>query len=858
MLLLPAWLTFESATQAAAAFDPRSVTRIVTLLRNAEHEIRARTRARLHRDELLWSVDSSVEGFEPLPEWAAEDHEAQKKMFAAAARLQLGAAIEAAFADLALDTIIPDDVRSCGRSRISDAARVYNDAHLVAIWTSAHASYVAEIQSGVEEPPEPSIFTVPNAASEIDWSDLYQRRWCSRLCSKQALSLLSLLQRSTNPGSRGWDSLLEQSLADSVPLRIVLSGAILVCLTCMHPHLHPALRPPWHARMRVLHVCQHTLATTETRSDFSATAYATKEVIRRLLCGSVAASPAMHAALAKVSHPVGHLTSPPVSLPAKGMEAAMIAFAVAGQRLADPEFKGPYREAVSDAFAKQQSKEQLAMKWQVSWLGKGTASVHQQIPLVSIGSELWSVAFRAHFLLFWAHSMVHQMRCSRLDSAQHRAIHSLNSATKLVAALPERVVLEVQRAALRNCSSGILTLEQVAAELGIPGVRGTSSNGGAKGPADALWAITSAGAEPAARLLAYARVAWLCEEVVIVELGKKTTGLQVQALHRRLRHPDAEKLLLERPEDVAARGEEAWAHLPQHSTQLFSCAECKRVATAVATDGGTVTSSFNEIGVSCSMTCNESGTRAGMSHIRCAKRSSAALRTALQFEEDMCQLCVENLPSTSDQVERVLKPPRVVSTSADSGVAARIRRDAKNALEQKASAVACGDLPMIRIPLVGRAIRLWGDWFALCSFCGAGIRVYPSNRSGVEICCLRCDFKLLNKTQSDQPHQSGTVCRFCGQTDPERAGTRWKTLKAPLDTSGNNELLPAPLRHVSYCPSHMRPWLAAAHRSIPTRVILSHIALNAKPIFGADQGRSKRNMDLGFELGPVKKRKRSR
>ena len=63
--------------------------------------------------------------------------------------------------------------------------------------------------------------------------------------------------------------------------------------------------------------------------------------------------------------------------------------------------------------------------------GKGTSNTHQKVPLVTVASELWAVAFRANFLVFWAHCMSKSLRASRLDAVQHRAIHGLNSATKL-------------------------------------------------------------------------------------------------------------------------------------------------------------------------------------------------------------------------------------------------------------------------------------------------------------------------------------------------------------------------------------------------------------------------------------------
>ena len=65
------------------------------------------------------------------------------------------------------------------------------------------------------------------------------------------------------------------------------------------------------------------------------------------------------------------------------------------------------------------------------------------------------------------------------------------------------------------------------------------------------------------------------------------------------------------------------------------------------------------------------------------------------------------------------------------------------------------------------------------------------------------------------------------------------------------------MRSVIYCPKHWRSWLAGAHRVLPTRVILSHIAHNAKPIHSTGAGASRSAAELGFDA-PVKARKRRR
>ena len=65
------------------------------------------------------------------------------------------------------------------------------------------------------------------------------------------------------------------------------------------------------------------------------------------------------------------------------------------------------------------------------------------------------------------------------------------------------------------------------------------------------------------------------------------------------------------------------------------------------------------------------------------------------------------------------------------------------------------------------------------------------------------------------------------------------------------------LRSVHYCPAHWRTWLPAAHRVLQTRVILSHIAHNAKPIFTTEKERERTADELGY-AAPTQGRKRGR
>lgn len=362
---MPAWLWEPDFAKARAVADPWEVGKLVHELRRAERLLRARVAVRA--PVAAWSAEPSPDGTPALPNWASDDAEAQKRMAVALGRLALGAAVEAVLAEKAVDLLAPGDRDSTGCELA--AARLYQDAFLVGVWTSAHAQYVSYVQQGVEEPPVPSVFTVPSALSEFDHSDLFARRPCQRQCPKAAMPLLQILCRCTNPGARGWDTLLETALKDSMCSRVVVASAVTIALSGMHPFLHPALRPPWADRMRIQRTAAHTLTDTDVRPLLVGTAASTKEAVRRLLATTVAAVPATAAAFASVKHPIGLMPSPPLRRPHPGLEAAMATFVRAGMLTTGPNPK-PYTEAIEACFRPLGAEEApVAIEWELSWLG---------------------------------------------------------------------------------------------------------------------------------------------------------------------------------------------------------------------------------------------------------------------------------------------------------------------------------------------------------------------------------------------------------------------------------------------------------------------------------------------------------
>ena len=294
------------------------------------------------------------------------------------------------------------------------------------------------------------------------------------------------------------------------------------------------------------------------------------------------------------------------------------------------------------------------------------------------------------------------------------------------------------------------------------------------------------------------------------------------------------------------------ARLPAHCAHVFCCTECRRVANALQ-DGGGKDLSFNEIGMSASMLRIAAAHGAG--HMRCAKRSSAALRTAVGLEDAARALEVEALAPEGGEpppLPRDLRPTTVAAAvagavggtpaapaapaapdeggpagEAASSDVARLRRDAKNCLEQPPRALACGDAPLVRIPVLGRAVRVFGDWVAICAYCGALAKLTPEARFRADPCCMRCDFAMLRGKAAERallaqvPKPPPPCCRYCGKQESPGA-SKFKEVAAPADTGGRNAAVPPPLRKC-WCVarSNRRPTVGAYPPPVCVRQVLS-------------------------------------
>ena len=321
---------------------------------------------------------------------------------------------------------------------------------------------------------------------------------------------------------------------------------------------------------------------------------------------------------------------------------------------------------------------------------------------VSIVSGLLAASFRAEFVPFWLHSQAHGVRASRLDGVQYRALHEQSSAHQLCMRLSDENRLRAYRLALRVPSSSLLTVQEAAALLGIHAEEATVANpestadeedafatNGASDTKEAELAeesgsaclassrivqeaetfVLSLGATDAALMIEFARASALRAHLLTYDLGPRTRRAQATAICRRLLLPLAEG---ESPEEAALH------RLPAHCTTLFVCSECRRVANACQNGEGKELP-FNELGLSASMLYVDGDVTRGT--MKCAKRSSAALRTALLLEQTADTLEVEGLAvDEQPEVPIDLRPSSVVQAVAEarpaSTSAAKLVREA--------------------------------------------------------------------------------------------------------------------------------------------------------------------------------------
>ena len=801
---------------------------------------------------------------------------------AARARLHFGEMMEALATSAASALVPAEEVPGVGMDQVgySSLALLYYDSYCAALWTSAHAEFLATIEDLLDGRaatddlmrelmvPPPDLYTVANVSNLAHLGALSERITSPRCCTKSSQSLLAILARVTNAGSRGWETTLLAAAKDSEGAVRVCMQCIAVALTGMHPVIHPAVRRPWRERFVSLRALR-----VQTQNDFKDLVHnaptAIKEAIRLHLAAVYVLDCATLDAMRHTRQPTGQLGIPPLALPHSSLSAAMHRMADAGafmiaqrgsaamaiQRYLVSEPRS--RKKIDSRYGTRHSRhEPEPLIYCSSWLGgrSGPLGVTVRSSVQVVGGLL-SASYRSIYIPFWLHGNHHGHRASRLDSAQYAALHNCSAAHQMCTLLSTEDFQLAERVAIGAPDASLLTVSEACALLKIrasadepPGVPCSASS---RVVQEAEVDVMKLCARDGALLIAFARIAALRATMLSYDLGEGTRRRQALAICQRM------ILTLAPGEDPC---EAVRTRLPQHATVLYCCSECRRVVNSVQDNTGKE-HSFNELGLAASMLTIDGDLCDG--HMRCAKRSSAALRTAVALEAAAETLELERLdPVPEPLLPTDLRPATIVATMCKSGKrkasgaasasmsasalrdssseVAKFRRDLKSCFEQGQEATSCGDVPLVRVPILGRTIRLFGNWYALCSMCGTLARVTPASRFRGDICCLRCDFAMLagkkaaEEMRNALPRPPPPYCRFCHKVEPENgAGMKWKCVDSPLDTGGHNACVPPPLRTCWYCPSHYRAWLVNAHKTMRTADIISHLVNKARPIHGA-------------------------
>lgn len=292
------------------------------------------------------------------------------------ARLLLGACCEA-FVALRSSEIARPGTRPKAIGTCQQMARLYKDSCHAAVWTSAHAHYIHDLLTYGITVNGPSLYSSANELVELDLSELYSHRFSSRRSDSSASSasnsLLSLMTRCTNPGSRGWDGILSTMLDENTGTKRICCNALMISLTGMNSCIHPAWRLHWKRRLALsLHLGCNGLFNQMLPLCNHPTAF--KECVRRMVSNTTSSAYASNSALAHLEHPVALLSSAPFKLPIDGLECSSTAFANAGRKIYESRGSTSIQDAIKHAFAtlNSASSEEAqigVLQWNPGYLG---------------------------------------------------------------------------------------------------------------------------------------------------------------------------------------------------------------------------------------------------------------------------------------------------------------------------------------------------------------------------------------------------------------------------------------------------------------------------------------------------------
>lgn len=884
---LPGWLDAMDFAPAASACQDRNAGLVLLAQIRRAHAALNLTRACARKPEDASAVAPIVGNAPPAGATSRVHSCNPSKWVAALVRLEWGALLE----DVAAHVVASEPSRAAATphrgGRDGDAARVWHNSYCASLWTSVHAEYFAVLDDVLAKAPPclrsntdaraaldahvatfvlpaPTVHTVPNFSTVPNLMALYERTDTVKPKHKSAQFMLLMITRCCTTSMHSWKNMLTRASPKDVDGAIrVLVQVLGVAVSGMHPAVNPCMRPSWRTRFLSIRMWREQSHVSQFKDMSTHAAAALREVVRLHLSAMLMENPPLMDALQRYKHPAGQLQMPQRGLPPAHFVKAMQLLLTCGRRQFSGHETAPceslalslqtgLQSSTHTSFRTHARRDRTSLPmpstlaYEQNWLC-GRSSIAPKGTLrttACVMGGLLDACFRSTFVPLWVHAHSHSNRASRLDKAQLCTMHEWSESFKFCKSIHRSVFRSMLKLVLETNDADLLSPNESLTLMGIDETRVKTRAAGlvateldvvpcpteSRATQRAEQLFLSLTAQEASMVYAFARFSALRAQLVVYDLGARTAQQQARALCARLRVvPD--RSANETHMSVLQ------SRVPKHATYIFVCASCRRIANAVQ-DSKCKNAPFNELGLSASMLQLEKPPAS--SSMRCAKRSSASLRNSAELASVAEHARVDDLePCAHD-----LDPTVADATSSKRGLsdAAKLRRDVKHSIAQSGS--SCGCAPLVEINALGRVVQIFDRTLSICAMCGSLCDVLPLARYGAEIFCGRCDHELLHGKERHQslsvrlPKRREVSCRFCGKIMPKNGSERWKTVAAPIDSGGTNATIPPPLRKATYCPVHFKPWLVAAHLSISTREIFSHLLVKARPLFGAEESKN--------------------
>jgi len=438
------------------------------------------------------------------------------------------------------------------------SALLWFDSYAASVWVDALAAFLLKVEQGCRWPPTPGIEHTSCCHASRDISCFFDRRNSMSDVHAATHPLISLIQRATSPGSRGWIAIVER-VSRHRGSRSIVQHLVCSLATGSHPCVRPSQRRPWEERLRILLQTQHELVSRDP--DMLCTcSHIVREAVRLGIAVVLEKDIATMNALSATAHPATNLHIPPSALPRTGLRESL--------RLIS---KACWEATRTRTSMERALRDPAIVRSSCSWLGKGTPDVKMRQTLKDSALIVLEASFRSSFVPLWALENIKGHRIQTLTESESSVALGENAISLLCSSLPQNVQLAVQRLAFRTPSSASFTLHEAASAMGLaPGLDTHPVSTITKNASKLLEMASSYGAENAAKIFHFARASHIIDCVRVVSLGETTKQRQVMAILRRHKC------------DAVPAAASALRNLPMQASHLCLCTHCRRVANCIA------------------------------------------------------------------------------------------------------------------------------------------------------------------------------------------------------------------------------------------------------------------------------------